>query len=393
MAAEYVELNLLTSVYLTNHWAAPFEVSGNYAYLARQDGEDLYNGVGGIIALDITHPDSPVFVGSILLRHSVFATASSGSRLFALSCYVTDSPEGRFFMHHMDVIDTQNPLQLTTLGSYGMGIYNSEPRCGVYLLGEYAIITAHTNLLVLDISDTAKIRPVALLNVPEGLYVLAFEGNYAYGIHHSEVAVYDFTTPSAPRILSQSALPLSLPFGELGTACVKDGIGYFGWGFKYIGGWIMVDVRNPKKPVLLGEFSTPCQLTSITIAEGFAYLAPHHRIEVFDISDPLHVALVGRSREVMQATGQARLSGDHLFVRDSDELKTYRIEQLPAITRHSITSRRLDLQWNDPAKGMKLQRTTSLANPDWQSLLGSENTNSVSLPIWGESEFFRLIKP
>jgi len=43
---------------------------------------------------------------------------------------------------------------------------------------------------------------------------------------------------------------------------------------------------------------------------------------------------------------------------------------------------------------MRLQRATQLANPNWQDLIGSENTNSVTLPIWSPgAEFFRLVKP
>ncbi len=30
---------------------------------------------------------------------------------------------------------------------------------------------------------------------------------------------------------------------------------------------------------------------------------------------------------------------------------------------------------------------------DWQDLLGSENMNRVTLPIWGGGEFFRLVRP
>ena len=36
--------------------------------------------------------------------------------------------------------------------------------------------------------------------------------------------------------------------------------------------------------------------------------------------------------------------------------------------------------------GMKLQRATSLENPNWQSLQNSELTNAVELPLWEGSD-------
>jgi hypothetical protein len=88
------------------------------------------------------------------------------------------------------------------------------------------------------------------------------------------------------------------------------------------------------------------------------------------------------------------VSGNYGYVADRYAgLVIFKIRELPAITCHSVENGRLNLQWNDPAKGMKLQRTTSLTNPMWQELIGSESTNAVALLLWGGSEFFRLIKP
>jgi hypothetical protein len=65
----------------------------------------------------------------------------------------------------------------------------------------------------------------------------------------------------------------------------------------------------------------------------------------------------------------------------------------PSLEWGPSTANGLTLQWNEPAKGMKLQRATDLSKPDWQDLLGSEKTNRVTLPVWGGNEFFRLVRP
>ncbi len=51
------------------------------------------------------------------------------------------------------------------------------------------------------------------------------------------------------------------------------------------------------------------------------------------------------------------------------------------------------LSWNAGAVGMQLQRTLSLANPDWQVVPGSETTNRVTWPVGTNSTFFRLAQP
>jgi hypothetical protein len=51
------------------------------------------------------------------------------------------------------------------------------------------------------------------------------------------------------------------------------------------------------------------------------------------------------------------------------------------------------LSWADSARGMRLQSTTSLENPDWQCIVGSETTNQVTLPVGVNNGFFRLAEP
>ncbi len=66
---------------------------------------------------------------------------------------------------------------------------------------------------------------------------------------------------------------------------------------------------------------------------------------------------------------------------------------VPIITQASVTAVGLTIQWNVGAIGAKLQRATSLTQPDWRDLQGSEKTNRAVLPIYSGSEFFRLVKP
>lgn len=53
----------------------------------------------------------------------------------------------------------------------------------------------------------------------------------------------------------------------------------------------------------------------------------------------------------------------------------------------------MELNWGSGAKGMKLQRTPNLLNPDWQFVAGAEATNRVFLAMGSTNGFFRLVEP
>lgn len=51
------------------------------------------------------------------------------------------------------------------------------------------------------------------------------------------------------------------------------------------------------------------------------------------------------------------------------------------------------VSWASDATGLILERTTSLTNPDWQAVTGSETTNRVVWPISASEAYFRLVEP
>lgn len=51
------------------------------------------------------------------------------------------------------------------------------------------------------------------------------------------------------------------------------------------------------------------------------------------------------------------------------------------------------LSWANGAKGMKLQRASSLANPNWQLVAGSDATNWLTVAVGSTNTFFRLVEP
>ncbi|MHC1766691.1 MAG: immunoglobulin domain-containing protein [Verrucomicrobiia bacterium] len=64
-----------------------------------------------------------------------------------------------------------------------------------------------------------------------------------------------------------------------------------------------------------------------------------------------------------------------------------------AVLFTAMQASRLVIGWNEPGKGMVLQRAISLASPEWEEVPGSDRTNRVTLPMTSANEFFRLFRP
>lgn len=203
-------------------------------------------------------------------------------------------------------------------------------------------------------------------------YAVAVSGSYAYVAEFREgepgqghLQVVDISNPTDPQRrggYDMSGHPTAVEVSG-NHAYVVDAKHWYGGGNQHVfgNGLVILDISNPASPQRVGS------LTNV-----------HGAVAVSGDGYPLNVAV----------------SGNYGYVADRYAgLVIFKIRELPAITCHSVENGRLNLQWNDPAKGMKLQRTTSLTNPMWQELIGSESTNAVALLLWGGSEFFRLIRP
>jgi hypothetical protein len=58
----------------------------------------------------------------------------------------------------------------------------------------------------------------------------------------------------------------------------------------------------------------------------------------------------------------------------------------------SLSGNNLSFNWTGGV-GIKLQKTTSLTNPNWQDVAGSDGSSSASEAIGAGNAFYRLIKP
>jgi hypothetical protein len=325
--------------------ASAVAVSGGYVYVAGDAGGC---GQHGLVILDITDPTHPRKVGESGTGGAAFSVTVSGDYAYLTSdCF--DCGKSRGGLEVFNVVDPANP---EGVGGYGE---LCPPSSGTvsgkyfYMTGQHWDNGCRDVLTVIDVSKPAEPQCVGWYDTELPAQWVAVSDNYAY------VAV----------------------------------------GSVDLHGWLAVfDISEPLNARLVTRVGIGGVPIKVVVRDSFAYVLDTHRsLVVLDIKDPTKPFKAGECAVAGSVHGLA-LSADYAYVAAGEAgLQIFRLVELPAITRHTIANGELHLQWNEPAKGMRLQRATSLTQPHWQDLMGSELTNNVSMPMWSGPEFFRLVRP
>ena len=379
--------------------------SGIYAYCW---GEEYC-----LTVIDITNPISPRWVARF--DPSGWPYGLPVSTNFS---YAPDAIEGWW------VTDNSDPANPKPVGGYKSIAAVS----GVHVSGQYAFVSeGDGRLAVINISDPASPQRVGEYRGTNDIAALVVVDKYAYAVArgHQDEESEEFWLGGGLQVIdiSDAANPKRIgwceyarPNGMMGkvAVAVRSSYAYVteshprkdDWQGMYLQ---VIDISNPGNMRRIGscDFVAGCPgATSVTVSGNYAYVAygagggcmccAPFGVAVIDVSDPASPRRVGGCEipfpHPAVDCGNLVVSGDQVYAALGCMVCPFVITELPAVTRQNIANGEFTIQWNEPAKGMKLQRTTSLANPDWQDLLGSENTNAVFLRIWGGSEFFRLAK-
>jgi hypothetical protein len=401
--------------------------SGNFVFLNHQvDG----GGVRGTAIIDVTDPASPRFVGNWGFRSyqgSVVPAGDSniciyanglGSRLdiFDLSDCGPARKVGEYARfeydngpyHHapwvsaegdyaymlegmfsetlrplLHVVDIRNPAEPRRIGMYEWPHRRPEDPWRFPIQGEFRYEKdAEGDWKVIDISDPANEKPIgtyAAIAATDGVTVA---GDFAYR-NENGLRVIDISQPAVPYETAvydwlnewQYRLPLSEAFDY-----VKD----------ENRGWQVMDASDPSAPKNLGSLATIASVTRVEVWGDYV-LVPSGKegLQVVDITDPKHPREIGSFPgftvyDLTIAAGRifAAANYDGLLI----------LELPPLFKSISRGNGIIDIAWEGFGKA-RLQRATSLADPDWRVLVGSENTNRVTLPLGDGPEYFRLVKP
>lgn len=272
---------------------------------------------------------------------------------------------GRGMFHVLDISEPTKPKPLGVLSGLGNNTRQ------IFVKGSTAFITARQDgLWLIDISDSSQPKIISHYDTVEmatGICVsgsLAFVATRQYGVE-----IIDVSNQRVPRHLSM------LKTGEAQSCWVRNG-------FLYIGDWapkklVVADVRNPLKPVIVGEGLLDgygdggCLRGDICFAATGhhsreqpkeAGYGKGHGLEIYNVSDPRKPALISgvkfpASYHLTNDMWTARVSGDHCVVADTwNGLFVVNISDLksPKIMAHSILPPRPKTDVPDPVGGIAL---------------------------------------
>jgi hypothetical protein len=156
----------------------------------------------------------------------------------------------------------------------------------------------------------------------------------------------------------------------------------------------ILDVSDPTNPARLGGFNIIPFEYAFRVSGHYAYAAYYSftRGLVFlyalDVNDPTNPALVGGYP--IGGLASIQVVGRRVYLA-TENLLIYEYKERPVL-KTSRAGGTLILTWGD-ATDFVLQRTISLADPDWSDVPGSHGQSGIELPMGNGSEFFRLVRP
>jgi len=390
--ADRVKLELAGEWPLTGTgFAGDVEVLVDIAYVLEVVDIPSRNTVLQVV--DISHPAQPVLLGDC----EMFAwEGHTREHLAALDGFVYRS--GSITLEIYDASNPTDPHRVGTVEGIGGQLA---------VASGIACVLLDSELLVIDTSESESPHVVGTYNSAEvKFYDVAVSRNTAYltgqvrpeGSDVGVLDILDLSDPTRPALATRHITGGQVQWCRVQSnyACLShQRINHDG---SHSTGLLVIDVSNPESPHELGICHTPSEyMHPFSLRTDYAFVPGAHfswsGLYVIDISDPLNPTQVAALSEPSGDLTHGATEQVVVWSAGEMGLRIYSITELPAITRQSVAANMLNLQWNEPAKGMKLQRATSLMNPDWKELQGSEAIDNVELPTEGGQEFFRLVEP
>ena len=255
-------------------------VSGNYAYVACGDYNYIhtYQEAGGFRVVNISNPTAPVEVAQ-LIAAEVYDIAVNGSYAY-VSPGVNCNPYRCLGLWIYDISDPANPQKLTELL-----VGDQRP---LYVTGDRLYVGG----CVFDISNPAA--PIELGCPLSGFVGHGFQfiEDTQYISYNQWLIINDFSQPLTPTLIGYT-----YPISATGELDVQDGFAYISGGYELS----IVDVSDLTHPFQVGflqimdnpSSSIPC--SSIKVVAGYAYLISYYgNLMVIDVRNPEIPVLVGK---------------------------------------------------------------------------------------------------
>ena len=365
--------------------ACSVAVAGAYAYLACS--------WGGLLALDVHDPTQPRVVGVLKT-----GCQAMNVRVHGHHAYLTDSAGG------LRVIDVSDPTVLNILATW-----NTVGRAvGICLAGDYAYVstaesaldpTCRRALEIVDVSDPLHPTRAGCFYTDGGPNGVDVVGDYAY-LAKGDLQIINVSNPARPFLAGVHpcekgyflAVRVIGDYAYVGSNLWDDVLQ------RDVGNLQVLNVIDPTKPTEVGR----CEVDyvadiSLEIIGDYAYVPGSvlGGLQVVDVnkpSQPVQVATFKTSDATpSDATLAVQIVGHTAYLANARYFHVAEIEFPLHLEATVLSDGTLRLSW--PAgPGIRLQQSTSLANPAWQDLPDSEGQSGLELPMTEARGFFRLLR-
>lgn len=295
----------------TPGWAMGVEANGNTLYIA--------DSLGGVLVMDISDRTRPAALGSIQFP------GGDSQRLAVDGAMVLVSDRNM----GLQALDVSNPVQPAASGTFQpMGATQA-----VAVANGYAYLADGETIRVFDISNPAQPRALGVFQYasgPAGYPVLTVAGNFVYlaaGFSSLGAVVVDVSDPLHP-----TGSAYGFPFGTTHKEVVQGGLMAMAneWGLRFIDvsdthalcqlSFMNLDGAGPT-PRGLVPLGAPTTM-GVALSGHFAYAAAlTGGVWIVDISDPRNPVVVNQYHEpIDQLSGQTMapadvaVSGNFLYV-------------------------------------------------------------------------------
>ena len=239
------------------------DVEGNFAYVTFT--------YGGVRIIDISDPSNPSQTKYFATSGSAFDVHICGNYAY----YVNDD------FHVLDISDPANPQEISSICTQEMDASS------VYVYGNYAFVTGHIGLRIIDIHDA--VNPFVVGSIINMQGDVRYQGvsaseNYAYFIQQG-LQIIDVSDPSSPV--------------ETGSFFLDDGsypkalfvlndyayITYESGDQNHFKGLRIIDVSEPSNPSLIGSYRMSTDPNGVYVDNGYAYVASGDSLLIIDITE------------------------------------------------------------------------------------------------------------
>ena len=386
-------------------------VDGSLVYASRGEGGNPTD--SRIEAINVSDPIKPVLLGEYQMPSTAFRVSGNRGYLLGHSGWPSTS--------YLKTLDLTNPGSPVPLGSWEVTAEHSDEglqrtlavagTCA-YTVGNFWDDVAgdyRNHFLVFDVSDAANplVQGRYVFDVGVGVPgPIVVVDNYAY-VRSGDLGllVMDISQKTNPALLGHSSEQLgTTALGSFGLAVA----GRWAYVADHTAGLRVIDVGDPTHPTQIGLFQPKdteiwdvqvigrhavVSGCSTVVAPSRGYLA------VLDVSNPATPTLVADYQTKGEAVYDIEAVGNKVYVADDNwGLAIYDFVAPTVTPRLRLNTPVLSggvvvLTWQGGGPGIKLQKTTSLAAPNWQDVPGTDGQSLAALPPSDAAAFFRLIQP